>query len=235
MWSVRATWWFLAAAALVLLGLGILLGFESAADPVEIQGEPAWITARYIAMPAQFALLGLALTSVTSDYGTGGIVPALQWTPRRTALFVARTLVTVLVAAGAGVVLTVGAALAADTTAGPALTLHADDGVDMLGRVGFVLLAGTVLAVGLGFLLRNTAAALISVFLLVLVLPLLLPVFGDWMQEVAEVLPGSGAIYLLTDGARGMTTTSSVVVMLGWAVGVLLLGWARLLRDDANR
>ncbi len=233
--TVRTTWWFLAAATLMLVGLGTLLGFESAADPVEIQGEPAWTTARFIAMPAQFALLGLVLLSVTADYATGGIVPSLQWTPRRWILFTARTRITVAVATSAGLLLTIGAAVAAKTTAGPALTLHTDDGINMIGKVAFVFLTGTALAAGLGFLIRNTAGALISVFLLILVLPLLLPVFGDWMQTVAKGLPGSGAIYLLTDGAEGMTTTSSVAVLTLWASGVLVIGWLRFARDDANR
>jgi ABC-2 type transport system permease protein len=105
----------------------------------------------------------------------------------------------------------------------------------MVGRVAFVFLAGTALAAGLGFLIRNTAGALISVFLLILVLPLLLPVFGDWMQTLAEALPGSGAIFLLTDGTDAMTTTSSVSVMTAWAIGALVVGWTRFTRTDANQ
>ena len=232
--TVRATWWFLAAATLVLVGLGTLLGFESAADPVEIQGEPAWTTARFIAMPAQFALIGLVIVSVTSDYATGGIVPTLLWTPRRSVLFTARVLVTTTLATVAGLLLTVAAALAAKSTAGSALTLTADDGLGMAGRVGFVFLAGTALAAGLGFLVRSTAGALISAFLLLLVLPLLLPVFGDWLGRGARGLPGSGAVFLLTDGGEGMTLTSSVIVMTAWAVGVLVLAWLRLVQTDAT-
>jgi hypothetical protein len=32
-----------------------------------------------------------------------------------------------------------------------------------------------------------------------------------------------------------MTGATSVTVVLAWAGGVLLLGWLRLARDDANR
>jgi ABC-2 type transport system permease protein len=235
LWTVRTTWWFLAVAAVLMLGLGTLLGFESAADPAEIQGEPAWTTARFIAMPAQFAFLGLVLLSVTADYTTGGIVPTLQWTPRRTVLFLARTAVTVATATTIGVLLTVGAAVAARSTAGEALTLSVDDGVPMVGKVAVVYLAGTLLAAGLGFLIRNTAGALIAVFLLVLVLPLILPLFGDWMATVARALPGSGAIHLLTDGAQDMTVTSSVVVLTVWALGASAAGLLRLVRSDATQ
>lgn len=69
-----------------------------------------------------------------------------------------------------------------------------------------------------------------------LVLPLMLPNFGyPWTSALAEALPGSGAAYLLIGEVPGMTRTSSVVTMLCWAAGALLLGWLRLSRDDANR
>ncbi|CAA9556386.1 MAG: hypothetical protein AVDCRST_MAG73-3321 [uncultured Thermomicrobiales bacterium] len=235
LWTVKSTWWFVAAATVVMVGLGTALGFEAAADPAELQGGPAWTTARYIAMPAQFAFLGLALTAVTSDYATGGIVTTLQWTPRRAVLFFARTIVTAGAAAGLGVFLAVASALAAFTTAGSALILPLDKGLDMLAAVAFVFGAGTVLAIGLGFLLRGIAGALVTAFLVMLALPLLLPLFGDWMSALAEILPGSGAVFLLLGEMRTMTKTSSVVVLLAWAIGVLLLGWLRLMRDDANR
>ncbi len=105
-----------------------------------------------------------------------------------------------------------------------------------IASLALVVAAGTTLAVGLGFLLRNTAGTLVSVFLLMLVLPILLPQFGyGWMAELAQVLPGTGAAYLLLGEVPGMTETSSVVTLLVWATGTLLLGWLRLARDDANR
>lgn len=234
LWSVKSTWLFLATATVVMVGLGTALGFEAAADPVELHEEPAWTTAQYIAMPAQFALLGLALTAVTSDYSTGGIVPVLQWTPRRTVLFAGRAIVTVATSTSLGVLLAGASAIAAFTTAGGAFTLQPNDGLDMAATVGFVLAAGTIIAVGLGFLLRNTAGTLIGVFLLILVLPLLLPLFGEWMSTLAQALPGSGAIFLLFGDLPGMTKQSSVTTLLAWAAGALLVGWLRLRRDDAQ-
>jgi hypothetical protein len=235
LWTVRTTWLFLAAAAVVMVGIGTAAGFDSANDTVPPQGDPAWTIVPVTAMPAQFALLALALSAVTSDYATGGIVPALQWTPRRTVLLLARLVVTVGTATLLGALLGLGSALAAHA-AGQGLTLPADEGLDTLGTVSFVFAAGTALAVGLGFVLRNTAGALVTVFLLMLLLPVLLPQFGyAWLAELAQVLPGSGAAFLLLGGAPGMTQASSVTTLLVWAGGVLLLGWLRLLRDDANR
>ncbi|MGY1710283.1 hypothetical protein ACI8AC_12315 [Geodermatophilus sp. SYSU D00758] len=236
--TVRATWWLLLAAAVVWTGIGTLAGLESAGDTP--QGDPAWVVASVATMPAQFLLLVLALTAVTGDHATGGIVPTLQWTPRRTVLFTARTLVPVAVTTGLGVLLALASAVAAWTTArtaaGPVLGLPAGEGAEVLATVALVLAAGSALAVGLGFLLRSTAGALVAVVLLMLVLPLFLPQFPfDWTAALAEVLPGSGAAFLLLGEVPGMTQASAVGVLLAWAGGALLLGWLRLVRDDANR
>jgi ABC-2 type transport system permease protein len=236
LWTVRTTVLFLAAAAVVMVGIGTAAGFDVATDAVPPPGDPAWAIVPVTAMPAQFALLALALTAVTSDYATGGIVATLQWTPRRTVLLVARLVVTVGTATTLGVLLGLGSALAAYAAARPSLTLPVDEGLDVLGTLALVFAAGTALAVGLGFVLRNTAGALVTVFLLMLLLPLLLPQFGyGWMAELAQVLPGTGAAFLLLGEVPGMTHTSSVATLLVWAGGLLLLGWLRLLRDDANR
>ncbi|MEV1328445.1 hypothetical protein AB0J20_02570 [Micromonospora costi] len=236
LWTVKATWWFAAAAPPATVGIGTIAGLEAAGDPGPPPGGPAWAISSISAMPAQFALLALTLSAVTSDYATGGIVPALQWTPRRGLLFLARTVVAAGTATGLGVLLGLASALAAFVAARPRLGLPTDDGLRVLGTVAFVVAAGTVLAVGLGFLVRNTSGGLVAAFLLMLVLPLLLPQFGyAWLDALAHVLPGSGAAFLLLGGVPGMTTNSSVLVLLVWAPGVLLLGWLRLVRDDANR
>jgi ABC-2 type transport system permease protein len=54
-------------------------------------------------------------------------------------------------------------------------------------------------------------------------------------DDVARRLPGTGAVFLLVGEVDGMTTTSSVTVLLVWAGAALLLGWLRLVRTDANK
>ena len=234
LWTVKATWWFLAAATVTMVGIATIAGLEAAADPDPPRGGSAWAAAAVTGLPGQFALLALTLTAVTSDYATGGIVPSLQWTPRRAVLFLSRTTVAVAVATVLGVLLASAATVASFVTAQPLLTM--DGGSDVLPDVAFVFAAGSAFALGLGFLLRNTAATLVTVFLLMLVLPLMLPNFGhEWLSWLADRLPGSGAAFLLIGEVPGMTRTSSVVTMLCWAAGTLLLGWLRLSRDDANR
>lgn len=238
LWTVRGTWWFAVVAAVAMVGLGLIAGNDAAGDVVPPVGEPAWVAPSIAALPTQLALLALALTAVTADYATAGIVPTLQWTPRRTTLFLARVLVVVGTATVLGMLLAVASGAAAFSMASDILELPLDEGLDVVGTTGIVFGAGSALAAGLGFMLRSTAGALIAVFLLVLLLPLALPQFPyEWMLDLASVLPGTGAIFLLTGESIGedMTRTSAVVTMLAWAVGALVLGWLRLVRDDANR
>lgn len=237
LWTVKATWWFAAAAAVTMVGLGAVAGFDAAGNP-SAEGDMAWSASRFTAMPAQFALLALVLTAVTSDYATGGIIPVLQWTPRRNVLFLARTVVAAGSATSIGVLLALASALVGFAAAHPVLSLPWAEAPGVLCTVGFVFAAGTLLAAGLGFLLRNTAGSLVTVFLLILVLPVLLPQFGyTWLTELADVLPGTNALFLLLGepAGRGLTETSAVITMLVWAGGALLLGWLRLMRDDANQ
>jgi ABC-2 type transport system permease protein len=238
LWTVRGTWWFAVVAAVAMVGLGLIAGNDAAGDVVPPVGEPAWVAPSIAALPTQLALLALALTAVTADYATAGIVPTLQWTPRRTTLFLARALVVVGTATVLGMLLAVASGAAAFSMASDILELPLDEGIDVVGTTGIVFGAGSALAAGLGFMLRSTAGALIAVFLLVLLLPLALPQFPyEWMLDLASVLPGTGAIFLLTGESIGedMTRTSAIVTMAAWAVGALVLGWLRLVRDDANR
>jgi ABC-2 type transport system permease protein len=234
LWTVRSTWWLAAAAALAMVVIGVLSSTGAEPEP----GDPAWLAAAYGTIPAQIALLAVALGAVTSDYTTGGILPTLQWTPRRAVVFVARSLVATGAATGLGLLLALVGSATAYVAGPPALDLPAGEGVEILSRVVLVIATGSALAVGLGFLMRNTAAGLVSVVLLLLVLPGFVPQLGhDWAVALADALPGTNALYLLVGEPddRGITGPTAVLVLLAWAAGALALGWLRLERDDAGR
>lgn len=231
--TVRTTWWCLLAAAVTIIGIGTAAGIDEGSGDVSYAPPPAWEAGEIAVLPGQFALLVLALLAVTPEYGSRAIGTTLQWTPRRGVLVAARMLVPVAVATGAGVVLTLAADLAA-WTAFPSLELTVAGLADSLGWVAVVLAAGSLLAVGLGFALRSTAGALTCVFLLMLVLPTLLPAFGlDWMDTLGELLPGSGAIFLLL-GEPSMSTPRALAVLLGWSAAAAVAGALSLLRRDAG-
>ncbi|MCZ2860028.1 hypothetical protein [Blastococcus sp. VKM Ac-2987] len=232
--TVRTTWWCLLAAAVTIVGIGATAAFDEAQGPAGPGSTlPATLAGEFGVLPGQFALLVLALLAVTQEHATGMIGPTLQWTPRRGVLLAARVAVPVAVATVAGVLL----ALVTDVAAwfiAPGLTLSLADLADSLGRIAAVLAAGSLLAVGLGLLLRSTAGALATVFLLQLVLPFLLPAFDvAWMRDLGRVLPGSGAIWTLL-GEPDMTAVLATTVLAGWSAAALAGGGWSLLRRDAG-
>ncbi|MGY2065654.1 hypothetical protein [Blastococcus sp. SYSU DS0619] len=232
--TVRTTWWCLLAAAVTIVGIGATAAFDATSGPAGPDSSlPATVAGELGVLPGQFALLVLALLAVTSEHATGVIGPTLQWTPRRGVLLAARVTVPVVVATVAGVLLALVADIAAWFIA-PDLTLSLADLADSLGRIAAVVAAGSLLAVGLGLLLRSTAGALATVFLLQLVLPFLLPAFDvEWMRDLGRVLPGSAAIWTLL-GEPDMTAAMATTMLAGWSGAALAAGGWSLLRRDAG-
>ncbi|SOD99477.1 hypothetical protein [Blastococcus haudaquaticus] len=230
--TVRSTWWCLLAAAVTIVGIGVIMAFD--AENVTASGDlpPATAAGEFGVLLGQFALLVMVLLAVTQEYASGAIAPTLQWTPRRGVLLAARVTVPVLAAAVAAVLLAFVADVAAWLIAD--LSLSTGDVTDSLGRIAAVLVAGGVLAVGVGLFLRSTAGALATVFLLQLVLPFLLPAFGvQWMADLGELLPGSGAIWTLL-GEPEMSAAQATTLLVGWSGVALVAGGWSLLRRDAG-
>jgi ABC-2 type transport system permease protein len=231
--TVRTTWWCLLAAAVTIIGLGVTAAFETAQEPAgSLPALPVTFAGEFGVLPGQFALLLLALLAATAEHATGQIGPTLQWTPRRRVLLAARLAVPVVVVTVVGVLLALVSDIAAKLVA-PDLELTLSGLADSLGRIAAVLAAGGVLAVGIGLLLRSTAGALASVFMLQLVLPLLLPNFGvQWMADLGMLLPGSGATFTLLDEPE-MSTAAAAALLVGWAAAAVGAGGWSLLRRDA--
>jgi hypothetical protein len=238
LWSVRSTWFFAAATAIVVLGFGTILGYDVSDDPTGPGPDAtAWDGGRFTAMFALFGVLAMSVVSSTADHGTGGIVPTLQWTPRRGVLLAARAGVIVATMTLLGGLLVAGASVIVWAFQ-PALGLPFGAGVETLAELGFVYAAGALLGVGLGLVTRSTAAALVSVIALMLVLPLLLAQLPyDWAVALSARMPGSGALFLIFgEGPRDDMTTTSARLTLGlWAVAFTVAGGWRLLRTDADR
>ncbi|MEU4427635.1 hypothetical protein AB0F81_44015 [Actinoplanes sp. NPDC024001] len=233
-WSVRSSWLFVLATAVAVLGIGAIAGTDASAPP---PGATAWDGSRPCALFALFGILAMAVVTSTADHGTRGIVPTVQWTPRRGVLLAARAGVIVAVMTLLASVLVVVATVVVWALKG-GVGLPAGEGARTVGDLAFVYASGALLAVGLGLVTHSTAAALVIVIALVLVLPLLvaqLP-FG-WTTEIATHLPGSGALFLIfgEGPSDDMTTTSARLTMAVWAVAALTAGGWRLLRTDVDR
>jgi ABC-2 type transport system permease protein len=236
-WSVRSSWAFALATAIVVVGFAAVLGSDAAADPSGVSaGSSAWDGGRMTAMFALFGIVALSVVVTTADHGTGGIVPTLQWTPRRGVLLAARTVVVATTATALGLVLVAAAGLTVWAYL-PELGLPVGDGARTLGEIGLVLGAGALLGVGLGLLTRSTAVALVAALALLLVLPpLVAQLPAAWAVTVAAHLPGSGALFLIfgEGPSDDMTSADARLTLAAWAAAALAAGGRRLLRSDAH-
>lgn len=233
-WSVRSSWILAGITALAVIGFGAM---AAQTDPASVTpGSTAWDAGQSSGMFALFGILALTVVTATADYGTGGIVPTLQWTPRRGVLFTARCLAVVVATVGLGVLGAAAASVTADAFL--PLGLPVSDGLSMLAGLAFIFACGSLMSVGWSLLLRSTAGALVLVIALVMVLPLLLAQLGyGWSTTVSEYLPGSGALFLIFGEGPSdtMTVASARITLAVWAAAALSLGAWRLLRTDANR
>lgn len=235
LWTVRSTWWCALATTVAVLGVGTLAGIDL--RDVQAPEASAWEIGQFAAGLWMFILLVFALVTTTADHTSGGIVPTLQWTPRRAVLLAARTSVIVVSVTVFGQLLVIAASTTVHLWA-PGIGLPMDEGARTLGWAAFVHATCALLAVGIGLATRSTGGSLAGVFAVIIVLPVLLQVIPHELTvRLNEMLPGTAVIYLLAgDGPGGtaMTTTSSVVTLVCWAVGALAVGGWRLLRTDAD-
>jgi hypothetical protein len=237
--TVRTTWWCLLATAVTVVGMATLLGLDVASDQAAgvertQPWPPATVAGELALLVGQFGLLVMVLLAVTAEHSTGSIGTSLQWTARRRTLLLARTAVATVSAVVAAVLLVVVADVVAWSVA-PVLDLTSRDLARSLVTVAGVAAGGALLAAGLGFLLRSTAGALASVFLLVLVLPVVLPAFGvDRLETVGAHLPGGAVAHLLSEDVPGLTRTSAAVVLAAWSGAATAAGAVCFLRRDAG-
>lgn len=238
LWTVRSTWWALAGAAAMMLLLGFAFGQDAPPDP-GLPGGPAWtipvwVPGEIAIAIGQFALYVLVMLAVTAEYATGAIRSSLQAVPRRGLLLLARTVVVVVVATVAAVALAASAGGMASIGLGDAAEVVPGDIAHSLTMIAVVVACGSLITVGLGAFLRSSAGTLTSIFLLMLVLPQLLPVFGiDWLTSVGEHLPGYASMSLLEAFGIEQSVTRASMVLAAWVAASLVVGTWSLLRRDA--
>lgn len=230
LWTLRSTWWSLLAGAALMLFIGAALGAGDPGGPA-----PVWKAAEFAILPGQFAFLLVVVLAVAGEYATGAIRSSLQWVPRRGILLAARTLVPVAFVTACAVAVSAAADLTAWALLGPDAEVVAGDIARSLGTIALVVAAGGVLTVGVGLLLRSTAGALVAIFLLMLVLPIVFPQFGvPWLTAVGEHLPGHAAVSLLHPSEFDLPASRAVTVLMAWTTVLMFSGGWSLVRRDTT-
>ncbi|MFD6992420.1 ABC transporter permease [Streptomyces sp. NPDC059943] len=232
LWTVRAAYLCLVAGALLMGVFTFYYGAIARINDHPVQ--PVGNAPVAAAVLVQFVVVVLAMTTVTSEYATGGVRATLLWVPVRHRVELAKGVVTAAVAFVAGVLFGVlGTAVAWASFEGRATF----DATTVLGQVlllGGYLALVAVLTVGVSFALRAPAGVLTVLFLLLYGVPTVLTgLGGKVLRAVNDHLPhGAGTHAMLADDAP-YPRMAGFLIVAGWAAVGHLIGRQVLRRRDA--
>jgi ABC-2 type transport system permease protein len=223
--SLRSTVFSLLAAVVCTIGLGILVSAIRANNINQnggghFGGDPTLISLRGIYL-AQLPVAVLGVLMVTGEYSTGMIRATLSAVPRRLPVVWAKALVFAVVVFIIG---GIASLLAFEGGQAMLSSAHVSVGLGSYGAtravIGGALYLTVVglLGVGLGFLIRNTAGAIATLFGVLLVLPAVIAALPTNLQnDIGKFLP-------LLAGTQIITTVRDSNVLSPWAgIGVFAL------------
>lgn len=224
--SLRSTVWTLLVAVLLLVGLGLIIcaatnanwDRNSPQEQATFQPITASLAGTFF---AQLAVGVLGVLVVTGEYSTGSIRSSLVAVPRRLPVLWGKLVVFVGSVLGLGAVAAVAAFLGGQALLGShGVDLSAPHALRALVGVPLYLAGIGALAVGLGFLLRSTAASIAVLFGLLLVVPIVLNFLpSSWRENVRPYLPGEAGsrLFQLDPDPGALPAWQGYGVLLLWA------------------
>ncbi|TDB88279.1 ABC transporter permease [Actinomadura sp. KC216] len=239
LWTLRSTWWGLAAAALLMVLLCLVMAQVTVSNNTDerVEEHPGVVSVSDIATGSmdmvQFVILALAILMITGEYATGSIHATLQCVPARGRMLAAKAAVAAAVILPSGVLLALVGTAVAHPVLGRWGHLDAGDVVHDALMTGLYLAVLSVLILGVGAMLRSTAATLTTAFLFVMVLPVMLANSrSELLMDVADGLPSSAGRYLL-NGDGPYPAAVAVGILGAWTAAALWGGITVLRRRDA--
>lgn len=239
LFSVRSTWWTLAATVLLGAGLTVLLCAANAewlASPDADESPGSFIT--WGMMVAQICAVVIGALCVTSEYGTRMITATFAAVPSRGRVMLAKSVLvgTLMFVTGTVTALLgyVGGNYFLDAQ-GIGMPLEGAVARSMYGS-GLFMAGIALLGVAVGFLVRHTAGAITIVLAVILILGnmvMMVPgVFGEWL---GKLMPGNAGQAIATPVPFNPDLLSAwpgFAVFAAEVVVVLVVAWALVRRRD---
>ncbi|MEV5599637.1 ABC transporter permease [Streptomyces sp. NPDC052496] len=233
LWSLRAPYVCLLAGAAVTTVFTFYYGSIARIGDQPLQ--PVGNAPVSSVVLVQFAVVVLAMTTVTSEYATGSVRTSLLWVPVRHHVQLAKSLVTAAVSCVAGVLWgALGVAVAWRPFGGHA-TFETAQVLSHLLAMGLYCALIAVLTVGTAFALRHAAATLAVLAFLVAALPgMLTGLGGPVLLTVNDYLPQTAGGYFLHGGdGAPYPAPAGLLIVLAWTAAAHFTGRAVLGRRDA--
>ncbi len=228
--TLRSTLWSLLALAVLGVGIGALV---SAAKASHFQRHHIGLSAASFdptrislsgVLLAQLAIGVLGALSITAEYATGTIFSTFSAVPRRHLVVVAKVIVFGLVALVASEVTCfvsffIGQAILSGSA--PYATLATPGALRAVVAGGLYLAVLGLLALGIGVIVRHTAAAITIFVTILLILPLILQALPtSYINAIGKYLPANIGIVLLsnTSGANSVAFSHMFSPWVGFAI-----------------
>ncbi|MGH7903018.1 MAG: ABC transporter permease [Candidatus Dormibacteraceae bacterium] len=242
--SVRSTLWSLAATVFLTIGIGAAITgvfisrYGHLRPRLEAGFDPTSNSLAGIFL-AQLAIGVLGVLVVSSEYASGMVRTTFAAVPQRALVLAAKAFVFGLVALIIGLASSFGAFFVGQSI----LSIHSlQASISDPGVLRAVIGGGLYLAVlgliglGLAGILRSTAAAIATLFGLVLVLPAITHALPqDWQQAISPYLPGSAgqALMAVHQQANTLSPWMGFAVFCAYAAAALVIAGVLMVKRDA--
>jgi ABC-2 type transport system permease protein len=239
--TVRSTMWTLLSTLVVCIGLPVLISFAIVNQPKGDVG-PDFDAAGFSLFGVflgQLIVGALGVLVISAEYSTGTIRATLTAAPQRVVVFVSKVLTFGVVIAIVSFVTTFVAFFlvqAVLNTHDLGVTLGEGTSLRMvIGGALYLIIVG-LLGLGIGTIVRHSAAGICTVLALLFVVPILanfLP--QSWQEHVVKYLPGQAgqAIFQRHADAVTLAPWTGLALFAGYTVLTLVIGAALLVRRDA--
>ena len=239
--SVRSTVWTLAATVLVCVALPLLLSWAVINQPDQPQGpnwDPTGLSLAGVYL-GQLLIGSLGVLLISAEYSTGTIRATLSATPQRLLMFAAKTVTFSAVVAVLAFVTTFAAFLSVQAVLNThhlGTTLGTPPAMRMVVGGALYLIAVGLLGLGIGAIVRTTAAGIMTVVGLLFVLPVVGSFLPPSVQEhTVKYLPGNEASSILSApyDPTQLGPWAGLALFAGYALLALAVGGLLLRRRDA--
>ncbi len=244
LWSVRSTYLALSIAAVLAVGLSALGSYLTATiaahPPAGSPPLPDALTLSFSGFPtAQLALAVLGVLAFTAEHSTGLIRTTFVAVPRRGTVLAAKAATAGAVALALGELLAFASffltqAILSGHHRGLSLARPGVPGAVLAG--GFYLAVVTLLGLGLGVIMRSTAAAIAAAVALTYLIPEILSLLpSPWNGRIDRFLPLTAAQQLVSLHPKTdmFAPALSMLVVIAWAVAALAVATFAINRRDA--
>ncbi len=237
--TLRSTLLILFAAMLAMVVFGAIIGHNTrhpaGLDPEDLVASGP-LQGYYL---GQLLIGALGVLVVSGEYSSGMIRASLAAVPRRLPVLVAKLIVFTIVVGTAMIAASIMGFLVAQAFLSgyrPTYSLSDSDVLRVVVGTGVYLTLIGLLGGAVGWIVRSTPGALVTLFAIILVLPVLLLLFhGAWATHVGAWLPtGAGSSFSTSLRMPGaLAPWPGLAVMVAWVILAYALACVLLHRRDA--